>query len=173
MCECTHIFRKITGSVNAANHTLPVYFPEYLCERGYGKRNSDSLTEVEDLPKYTETDKRVKAGIHYTTFWKHWASYTYRLCSSHRGKTASHTLNYWGSYTTRLQKSFRSQQTHAETCSLLYPTCLISSDWMESESEAKKKSLWPLHYAIFYEICQFKYLDWLWLLATNTSFSRL
>ncbi len=43
VCEFTHRFPKITGSVNAANltireqmpETLPVYFPESLCERGY------------------------------------------------------------------------------------------------------------------------------------------
>lgn len=36
-------------------------------------------------------------------FFFNWASYTYRLCNSHRGKNwPSYTLNDWGSYTTRL-----------------------------------------------------------------------
>ncbi len=30
VCECTHIFRKITGSVNAANLTIREQMPEHI-----------------------------------------------------------------------------------------------------------------------------------------------
>ncbi len=93
------------------------------------------------------------------------------------------TKENWASYTKRLKiiKLFRSQQTHAEMSVVLtneigwkYQTCLISSDWIESKSDAKTpESVTVIHYVIFCVICQLYSADRLWLSSTSVNLFRL